>query len=250
MLVMLALADVVLRLEGLDAKDPRAGVAVLEDDSCSGCPFQFVMLTLGGAIRGLGDTIRPFYVTLGSCFIHGLFNWLLIFGNLGFPKLGLTGGAVAMLAESARGNPALRLLSCRRPRSATSETEAGSSMSTGRRDCFGSDFPPPGQQILRVGSMTLVPNPYRALRRRQPGDRRAQHRPAERVAGVHARLRLLHGGSGVRRAEPRGEATGAGQAGRVAGDLAGRRRDEPDGSWCFFVLAEPFARLFVRTGRP
>ena len=55
-----------------------------------GQPIQFLNMILGGAFRGLGDTTRPFYVTLGSVGIHALGNALLI------PRMGIAGGALAL----------------------------------------------------------------------------------------------------------------------------------------------------------
>lgn len=62
-----------------------------------GLPSLFLMLILNGAFRGLGDTIRPFWISLAANIIHITANWLLIFGNLGAPKMGLPGGAVGLV---------------------------------------------------------------------------------------------------------------------------------------------------------
>jgi putative MATE family efflux protein len=67
------------------------GVSVL------GLPSLFLMLILNGAFRGLGDTVRPFWVSLAANGIHIGFNYLLIFGALGFPRMGLPGGATALV---------------------------------------------------------------------------------------------------------------------------------------------------------
>lgn len=56
-----------------------------------GQPLQFLNMIIGGAFRGLGDTQRPFYVTLGSVGIHAVGNWLLI------PRMGIAGGALALM---------------------------------------------------------------------------------------------------------------------------------------------------------
>ncbi|GAB4462268.1 MAG: MATE family efflux transporter [Armatimonadaceae bacterium] len=61
-----------------------------------GMPALFLMWILNGAFRGLGDTVRPFWITLIANIIHAIGNWLLIFGNLGFPRMGLAGGALAL----------------------------------------------------------------------------------------------------------------------------------------------------------
>ncbi|MDX1933256.1 MAG: MATE family efflux transporter [Capsulimonadales bacterium] len=65
--------------------------------SILGLPSLFVMLILNGAFRGLGDTMRPFWVSLIGNLVHIAFNYLLIFGHLGFPRMGIAGGAVALV---------------------------------------------------------------------------------------------------------------------------------------------------------
>ena len=45
--------------------------------------------------NGLTDTRSPMWFILGSIALNILGNWLLIFGNLGFPRLGLTGAGIA-----------------------------------------------------------------------------------------------------------------------------------------------------------
>lgn len=79
-----------LKAAARDLAASYLGVTIL------GLPTLFTMLALNGVFRGLGDTVRPFWVSLGANCVHATFNWLLIFGNLGFPKLGLPGGAMAL----------------------------------------------------------------------------------------------------------------------------------------------------------
>lgn len=45
--------------------------------------------------NGLTDTRTPMWFVLGSIGLNILGNWLLIFGNCGFPRLGLTGAGIA-----------------------------------------------------------------------------------------------------------------------------------------------------------
>ncbi|MBV9850059.1 MAG: MATE family efflux transporter [Armatimonadetes bacterium] len=68
-----------------------------------GVPALFLMLILGGVYRGLGDTVTPLLVMLGVNVIHLGGDFLLIFGNAGFPKLGLPGGALALLCSQVVG---------------------------------------------------------------------------------------------------------------------------------------------------
>ena len=68
-----------------------------------GVPALFLMLILGGVFRGLGDTVTPLFVMIGVNIIHLGGDFLLIFGKAGFPKLGLPGGALALLCSQVVG---------------------------------------------------------------------------------------------------------------------------------------------------
>jgi putative MATE family efflux protein len=119
-----------------------------------GMPTLFAMLTMNGAFRGMGDTVRPFYVTLGANLVHAALNWLLIFGNWGFPKMGLPGGATA-LAISQAVSTLLYVLFLRQ--SQLSGVRFFSPMDwewTKRIAKIG--LPAAGQQIVRVGSMLML----------------------------------------------------------------------------------------------
>lgn len=54
-----------------------------------------VMLIGGGTLRGSGDTRSPMVITGLINIINIVLDYLLIFGNFGFPNLGSTGSAVA-----------------------------------------------------------------------------------------------------------------------------------------------------------
>jgi putative MATE family efflux protein len=66
-----------------------------------GLPTTFLMFVLSGAFRGMGDTVRPLWVSAGANVIHALLNYLLLFGNFGFPRMGLPGGALALAISQA-----------------------------------------------------------------------------------------------------------------------------------------------------
>jgi multidrug resistance protein, MATE family len=51
----------------------------------------FPNFIIGGIFRGLGDTVRPFLLTIASVIVHALGNFFLI------PRIGLVGGALAMV---------------------------------------------------------------------------------------------------------------------------------------------------------
>lgn len=63
--------------------------------SLIGLPPLFVLTVQMAAFRGLGDMMAIVRITLATSFLTALLDWLLIFGNLGFPALGLNGAAWA-----------------------------------------------------------------------------------------------------------------------------------------------------------
>ena len=50
---------------------------------------------VASSMRDLGDVKAPLVITVIATLINTLFNWLLIYGNLGFPRLGVRGAALA-----------------------------------------------------------------------------------------------------------------------------------------------------------
>lgn len=57
--------------------------------------FNIITLCINAAQRGSGNTIIAFTTNLVSSLVNIAFNYLLIQGNLGFPKLGIEGAALA-----------------------------------------------------------------------------------------------------------------------------------------------------------
>lgn len=70
--------------------------------------FIGIMFVGGGTLRGAGDTRTPMLITLFINGINIVLDYLLIFGNFGFPQLGAIGSAYATTA--ARGVGALLIL--------------------------------------------------------------------------------------------------------------------------------------------
>lgn len=50
---------------------------------------------LGAALRGIGDTKTPFYITLVANGLNIFLDYVLIFGKFGFPNWGVKGAAIA-----------------------------------------------------------------------------------------------------------------------------------------------------------
>lgn len=51
------------------------------------------------AMRSIGETKIPMFATVLSLLLNGIGNYLLIFGNMGFPQLGIIGAAVATVVS-------------------------------------------------------------------------------------------------------------------------------------------------------
>lgn len=47
------------------------------------------------SLRETGETVVPMIGSGAAVLVNLVFNWLLIFGKLGFPKLGVEGAAIA-----------------------------------------------------------------------------------------------------------------------------------------------------------
>lgn len=57
-------------------------------------PFMVVQ-TYAGTVRETGETVAPMVASVIAIFVNLVFNYLLIFGKLGFPALGIRGAAIA-----------------------------------------------------------------------------------------------------------------------------------------------------------
>jgi MATE family multidrug resistance protein len=60
-----------------------------------GAPAVLVMMVVFGAMRGLQDMRTPLWIALGVNALNLILDWLLIFGNGPFPKMGVAGSALA-----------------------------------------------------------------------------------------------------------------------------------------------------------
>ena len=59
-----------------------------------GIPMTF-SVCIASSMRDLGNVRTPLVITVIATLINALFNWLLIYGNLGFPQMGVRGAAWA-----------------------------------------------------------------------------------------------------------------------------------------------------------
>ena len=60
-----------------------------------------VSMCIASSLRDMGEVKIPLAVTVAATITNTLFNWLLIYGNLGFPALGVRGAALATVIARA-----------------------------------------------------------------------------------------------------------------------------------------------------
>ena len=100
-LVFLLLPEKLISLylaEGTSPQDMQAtlgyGMDYLRVMLAGLLPFA-VAQVYASTLREVGETRLPMFASVVAIFINLVFNYLLIFGKLGFPKLGVTGAAIA-----------------------------------------------------------------------------------------------------------------------------------------------------------
>lgn len=64
-------------------------------------PLMFGMFYLASVVRGAGDSKTPLYFQAGSLVVTAVLDPLLMFGWLGFPRMGLNGTALATILSQA-----------------------------------------------------------------------------------------------------------------------------------------------------
>ncbi len=70
-------------------------------------PLMFGMFYLASVMRGAGDSKTPLYFQAGSLVVTAILDPLLMFGWLGFPRMGLNGTALATILSQAMALVAL-----------------------------------------------------------------------------------------------------------------------------------------------
>ncbi len=84
---------------GIYSKDPL--VIGLGSDYLRIMGFSFVLyaisMSYSAVLRSTGDVQKPLYVTIAALSLNTLLSYVLIFGKLGLPALGVKGAAVAIL---------------------------------------------------------------------------------------------------------------------------------------------------------
>lgn len=69
--------------------------------TCFSLVFVGVTMGISAALRGMGETRIPMIYNLFSNIINVILNYILVFGKLGFPELGVAGSATAILIARA-----------------------------------------------------------------------------------------------------------------------------------------------------
>lgn len=60
-----------------------------------GLPFLAIMLVIGGVLQGMGNARTPMLITMTMNIVNIMVGYVLIFGKLGFPAMGIRGAATA-----------------------------------------------------------------------------------------------------------------------------------------------------------
>ncbi|MFA5880125.1 MAG: MATE family efflux transporter [Candidatus Margulisiibacteriota bacterium] len=68
---------------------------------CAAAFFPIASNALVGYFSGTGNTWPSFYVAIGSTLINVICDYLLIFGNFGFPELGIKGAGISIVCSTA-----------------------------------------------------------------------------------------------------------------------------------------------------
>ncbi|MGI6643387.1 MAG: MATE family efflux transporter [Bacillota bacterium] len=87
-------APYILRFMGAEIEVIREGTGYFRVVGF-GFIFNAVAMALSSALRGAGDTRTPMTVNLWANAVNIVFNWILIWGKFGFPRLGVLGAGIA-----------------------------------------------------------------------------------------------------------------------------------------------------------
>ena len=109
-------------------------------------PVNAVSLCVNAALRGVGDTRIPMKVNIVSNLVNVLFNFLLIFGFLGFPRLEIRGAAIASVIGMSCGM-LLSILAVTRSKSSYLRFKRGDSWRFDRNTM---------RSIIKVGGNAMI----------------------------------------------------------------------------------------------
>lgn len=95
------LSEAFIRLMGAAEESTLIGGTTFLKIQCAGFIFIGIPITVTAGLRGVGNTRAPMIYNLVSAGITVLFNFLLIEGRFGFPRLEIAGTSIATLAGQA-----------------------------------------------------------------------------------------------------------------------------------------------------
>ena len=98
-----------LRLMGAEESIVQGGAVALAVLAFA-IPGNMLVVAASGAMQGAGDTRPALWIGIGVNVVNLVFDWLLIFGNLGFPRMGLAGAALATAISFTAGGVAFLVL--------------------------------------------------------------------------------------------------------------------------------------------
>lgn len=105
-LVLIVFISIIMTAIALPLSTPLMWLAGAQDDTVvmaseyffivnTVLPLTALTMCINAAQRGIGNTRITMYVNIVSNLVNIILNWLLIGGNLGFPRLGVRGAAIA-----------------------------------------------------------------------------------------------------------------------------------------------------------
>lgn len=95
-------APQILRLLGARPNALAGGLEFLRP-MLAGTVFWYLVILYGAVMRGVGNTRIPFLVALLTTTLNTGINYLLIYGKLGFPSLGIQGAAIGTVISQLVG---------------------------------------------------------------------------------------------------------------------------------------------------
>ncbi len=101
-------APAIMALMGAEPEVAPLGVAYLRWSAIGFVAMQWAQV-MSGAVRGRGDTVTPLYIGAGVNAVNLFLDYVLIYGHLGFPALGLIGAALGTTIARVLGAVALLL---------------------------------------------------------------------------------------------------------------------------------------------
>lgn len=96
-------AETILKIFNPDAELMANAVVYLRTVSF-GIPFFIIMIVVIGVLQGMGNAKTPFYIAFIMNIINVALSYMLIFGKINFPALGLKGAAIATVMAQIIGS--------------------------------------------------------------------------------------------------------------------------------------------------